>query len=85
MSFKKRKRKQPTPWKVVRRCVVFFATICIIPVVLVLLITTDLYMRPIRTGGRDGMYRPDVSTAPPILPAEGPGGRTLKTAVISLQ
>ncbi|KAF2878661.1 hypothetical protein ILUMI_27510 [Ignelater luminosus] len=48
MAYKKRKRRPPTPWKVVRRCVVFFTTICIIPVILVLLVTTDQYLRPIR-------------------------------------
>lgn len=49
MAYKKRKRRPPTPWKVLRRCVIFFTTICIIPVILVLLVTTDQYLRPIRS------------------------------------
>lgn len=43
------RRRTVTTWKVVRRCVVFLTTLCIIPVLLVLLVTTDQYMRPMRT------------------------------------
>lgn len=61
MGYKKRRRRSPTPWKAVRRCVVFFTTICIIPVVLVLLVTTDQYLRPIRTGR---ISRPEMDQYP---------------------
>ncbi|KRT85433.1 hypothetical protein AMK59_2187, partial [Oryctes borbonicus] len=44
-----KRKKHLTSWKVVRRCVVFFTTICVIPVLLFLMVTTDQYMRPIRS------------------------------------
>lgn len=44
-----KRKKHLASWKVVRRCVVFFTTICVIPVLLFLMVTTDQYMRPMRT------------------------------------
>lgn len=42
------RRRHIFPWKAIRRCVMFLTTLCIIPVLLVLLVTTDQYLRPIR-------------------------------------
>lgn len=61
MSYMGRKKRRGvvTPWKVVRRCVVFFTTICVIPVLLVLLVATDQYLRP--TGrSKISLIRPEV-------------------------
>ncbi|XP_031346032.1 carbohydrate sulfotransferase 11 [Photinus pyralis] len=58
MGYRKPKRKPSTPWKVIRRCMIFFTTICIIPVVLVLFVTSDQYLRPMR-GHRLGL-RPEM-------------------------
>ncbi|XP_022907704.2 carbohydrate sulfotransferase 11 [Onthophagus taurus] len=49
-------------WKVLRRCVIFFMAICVIPVTLVLLVTTDQYMKPNRVGEM-GFIRPQISDA----------------------
>lgn len=59
MGYRQRKRKKLNQWKVVKRCVVFFTTICVIPVLLVLLVTTDQYMRPIRPN-RSTFFRPEL-------------------------
>ncbi|KAJ3648625.1 hypothetical protein Zmor_020417 [Zophobas morio] len=48
MRLRRRKRADESAWRAVRRCVVFFATICVVPVLLVLIVTTDSYMRPVR-------------------------------------
>ncbi|XP_045468996.1 carbohydrate sulfotransferase 11-like [Harmonia axyridis] len=48
MGYKRHKRKWPGPWKAVKRCVLFFTTICVIPLLLVLLVTTDHYLRPLK-------------------------------------
>lgn len=56
---KKRTRRVPAPWKVLRRCVMFFTTICVIPVVLVLLVATDQYLRP--TGRNKIVIHSEVS------------------------
>ncbi|GJQ80792.1 hypothetical protein Trydic_g9383 [Trypoxylus dichotomus] len=44
-----KRKKHLTSWKVVRRCVMFFMTICVIPVLLFLMVTTENYMRPMRS------------------------------------
>ncbi|XP_044265531.1 carbohydrate sulfotransferase 11 [Tribolium madens] len=48
MRLRRRKRPEESAWRAVRRCVVFFTTICIVPVLLVLIVTTDSYMRPVK-------------------------------------
>lgn len=62
MSYRNRKRRRNSvaPWKAMRRCVVFFTTICVIPVLLVLLVATDQYLRP-NNRNRIAFSRPDVS------------------------
>ncbi|KAJ8925890.1 hypothetical protein NQ315_009742 [Exocentrus adspersus] len=47
MKLKKRRKGQVSGWRVVRRCVVFFTAICVVPVLLVLIVATDNYMRPV--------------------------------------
>ncbi|CAH2002317.1 unnamed protein product [Acanthoscelides obtectus] len=52
MRLRRRKnRYQVSGWKVIRRCVVFFTAVCVVPVLLVLLVATDHYMRPVRKIG----------------------------------
>jgi hypothetical protein len=48
MRLRRRKRTEESAWRAVRRCVVFFTTICVVPVLLVLIVTTDTYMRPMK-------------------------------------
>ncbi|XP_060516826.1 carbohydrate sulfotransferase 11-like isoform X2 [Cylas formicarius] len=48
MRLRKRRRNHSNGWKVIRRCVFFFTAVCLIPVLLVLLVATDHYMRPVR-------------------------------------
>ncbi|CAH1112230.1 unnamed protein product [Psylliodes chrysocephalus] len=48
MRLKKRRKAQVSGWRVMRRCVIFFTAICIIPVLLVLMVATDRYLQPVR-------------------------------------
>ncbi|CAH1116862.1 unnamed protein product [Phaedon cochleariae] len=47
MRLKRRRKAQVSGWRVVRRCVLFFTAVCVVPVLLVLLVATDQYMRPV--------------------------------------
>ncbi|XP_057663029.1 carbohydrate sulfotransferase 11-like [Diorhabda carinulata] len=47
MRLKKRRKPRANGWRVIRRCVVFFTAICIVPVLLVLMVATDRYSRPV--------------------------------------
>lgn len=42
----KKKTHKMAHFRLAKKCIAFFATICILPVILVLLVTTDQYMRP---------------------------------------
>ncbi|KAJ8944955.1 hypothetical protein NQ318_013103 [Aromia moschata] len=48
MRLRKRRKTHVNGWRVVRRCVLFFMAVCVVPVVLVLVVATDHYMRPVR-------------------------------------
>ncbi|XP_072385912.1 carbohydrate sulfotransferase 11-like [Diabrotica undecimpunctata] len=48
MRLKRRRRAQVSGWRVMRRCVIFFTAICVIPVLLVLMVATDRYLQPVR-------------------------------------
>ncbi|KAJ8984220.1 hypothetical protein NQ317_011130 [Molorchus minor] len=48
MRLRKRRKAQVSGWRVVRRCILFFTAVCVVPVLLVLLVATDHYMRPVR-------------------------------------
>ncbi|XP_019881593.2 carbohydrate sulfotransferase 11 [Aethina tumida] len=48
MRLRKRRRAQVSGWKAIRRCVIFFTAVCVIPVLLVLMVATDHYMRPVQ-------------------------------------
>ncbi|CAG9764283.1 unnamed protein product [Ceutorhynchus assimilis] len=48
MRLRKIKRSQASGWRVIRRCVIFFTAICLVPVFLVFMVATDHYVRPER-------------------------------------
>ncbi|XP_018322881.1 carbohydrate sulfotransferase 11 isoform X1 [Agrilus planipennis] len=45
---KKCKRTAIAQWKFARRCIFFTTTVCIIPIILVFMVTTDQYVRAVR-------------------------------------
>ncbi|XP_066249722.1 carbohydrate sulfotransferase 11-like [Euwallacea similis] len=46
MRLRKIKRTQSKGWKVIRRCVIFFTAICLVPVFMVFMVATEHYVRP---------------------------------------
>lgn len=63
-------RRQVTPWRVAKRCVMFLTTLCVIPVLLVLLVITDQYSRPF--GPRNFYQHQEVSLKKPPVPPQRP-------------
>lgn len=48
MRLKRINRNHAKGWRVIRRCVIFFTAICLVPVFLVFMVATDHYVRPER-------------------------------------
>ncbi|XP_017784239.1 PREDICTED: carbohydrate sulfotransferase 11-like isoform X2 [Nicrophorus vespilloides] len=64
-----RKKKKIAKWKAIQRCVIFFMAICVIPVVLFLVVTTDQYMRPLQPN-RVAFVRPEGGRLDPARRSE---------------